>query len=108
MIDYFIHMAACTSAADAPLQGELTGRDDMRVYPNPATEDVYINWQHIVEKAEIRVYTSLGIVLQTNSVENTSNAKINIPSLGVSGNQLLFLSVKADGKDYGVQRVMIN
>jgi hypothetical protein len=100
-----VNMTAVTSCAGGALVN--TTNNEIEVYPNPAMDDLYVRFAQAVEKGEIRMFNALGMELYSIDVESNIAVRINVPSLGLSGNQLLFISVKADGKDYGVRRVLI-
>jgi hypothetical protein len=100
-----VSMTTVTSCAGGALVN--TTNDDIEIYPNPVTDDLYVRFGQPVENGEIRIFNALGMEVHSLHVENNIAARVNVPSLGLSGNQLLFISVKADGKDYGVRRVMI-
>lgn len=82
--------------------------EDVTIYPNPTSGDVFIRWDKAPHLASVNVYNALGKLIGSYTFTEVSVARLSLGSLGISGNQLLFISIKADGELQNMKHVMMN
>ena len=51
----------------------------MKLYPNPASNTLYLGWEGDTESVKVELFNSLGILIKTRSV--TNQGSINIEDL---------------------------
>jgi len=85
-----------TVADDVPTTA-LSGSKDgnLMLYPNPATDNLSLNFGMAMEKAQVTILDLQGRSLMTRSVTNAQVETMNISSLS---NGIYFVKVVADGK----------
>ena len=81
--------------------------DMVTVYPNPTSGDLFFRWDNAPSQATIRFYNALGEFLGASRFSEVNVGRVSLSSMGLTGNQLLFIAIQADGKDYGMKRVMM-
>lgn len=83
------------------------GVQQVLLYPNPVSGDLFIKFDHTPEVIKVRVYSMLGVLAADYSFTDVNMARISIPLLGVTSGQLLFVRIEADGIDMGMRKVMV-
>jgi hypothetical protein len=55
----------------------------------------------------VKIFNALGVMVGTFTYDDVKVARIPLEAAGITGNQLLFISVQADGREAGMKRVML-
>jgi len=92
------------SLIGAPGESEAT---QVLVYPNPTSGDLFVQLDQIPEVMTVKIFNALGVMIGTITYENVKVARIPLETMGISGRQLIFISVQADGLDVGMKRIMM-
>ncbi len=93
--------------------GELiTGSDPgivntLELYPNPTAEELFIRMDATPKQTIVKIYDALGQLLIASEFSDVRGSRIALPATGISGNQLLFVTVEADGKIFDMKHVML-
>jgi hypothetical protein len=105
-----VSMTSVTSCSGG---GSIIGNDgngavqEFIVFPNPTSGDLFVQTDAIAGIMKVRIYNTIGIMVGSFEYKDVKAARIPLTTLGISGNQLLFVSVQADGIDIGMKRVML-
>lgn len=71
--------------------------DNFAIYPNPATDILYIQFKNQIPSAEIRVLNVLGETILYQTINNVSNTRLDIDRLN---NGIYFLQIIKDGNNF--------
>lgn len=104
-----VSMSPVTSCGpdQEPLEGatpEMT--QDILVYPNPASSDLFVRLGEGHQSARIRIYNALGVTMGDFQVGREALWQWVLPATGVSG-QWIYVSVQKDGQSPVVFPVMV-
>jgi hypothetical protein len=80
---------------------------EVLLYPNPTSGDLFVRWEVAPVKATIKIYNALGETLGSISISDVKVVRIPLASWGISGSQLLFVSIQADAHKYSMRHVMM-
>ncbi|MBI5217573.1 MAG: T9SS type A sorting domain-containing protein [Bacteroidia bacterium] len=83
----------------------LAVNSDISLFPNPASDNIYINNLNASESYVIKVYDLLGKELKNVSVKNSTQAFLPVNELN---NGFYFFSVFRTGKKVATQKIFIN
>jgi hypothetical protein len=102
-----------TSVTSCSNEGALIGTqgasvvNQVVVYPNPTSGELFVQLDQVPERMTVKIFNALGVLAGTFTYDDVKVARIPLESTGLSGNQLLFISVQADGREIGMKRVMM-
>lgn len=71
--------------------------DNFAIYPNPATNILYIQFKNQIPSAEIKVLNVLGETVLYQTINNVSNTRLDIDRLN---NGIYFLQIIKDGNNF--------
>jgi hypothetical protein len=103
-----VSMSSVLSCPQGGLQQTgITPGGEVQVYPNPTTGEFFVRWEKAPASATIRIYNALGEFLGSQSVSEVNVARVSLASLGIVGNQVLFVSIKEDGAEDQLRTVIL-
>ncbi len=74
----------------------------VNIYPNPASEFIFVNWEQQVATAEVKIFNILGQFLQNCTVEN--NSQLNLSHLE-QGIYFINLSFRSYSQTFKIQKL---
>ena len=87
-----------TACAATSIGLELNGPDKVNIYPNPATDNIYIS--NLIEKSIIKIYDIQGKLVLENKISNKEYVNISILAKGI-------YQVKFEGNNLNETRKLI-
>ena len=87
-----------TACATTSIGLDLNGPDKVNIYPNPATDNIYIS--NLIEKSNIKIYDTNGKLVLENKILNKEYIDISTLSKGV-------YQLKFEGKGWNENRRLI-
>jgi hypothetical protein len=87
-----------TSCTATSIGLELNGPDKVNIYPNPATDNIYIS--NLIEKSSIKIYDIQGKLVLENKISNKEYVNISILAKGI-------YQVKFEGNNLNETRKLI-
>ena len=77
------------------------------VYPNPTSGELFVKWDRAPAHARVLIYNSLGSLLGVFQMEEVLLGRIVLKDYGISGSQLLFLSLEVNDQEFDVRPVIL-
>jgi hypothetical protein len=66
------------------------------IYPQPASQEVVVNFASVQNKATFEIYNTLGELVQKETAQNTQTVNLNIESLNVGVYSLVIITEKSN------------
>jgi hypothetical protein len=104
-----IDMTAISGCQTSPMPQSLTQNASVgiiKMYPNPANEEVFLRFIEGVVNAEIVIHNVLGSQIASYQMESQDRIRIDLRSMDVR-NQLLFVSIYKDGNMIETRRLLV-
>ncbi len=79
----------------------------LELYPNPTSGELFIRLDAAPKQATVKIYDAIGQLLATSQFSEVRVSRISLSSFGVTGSQLVFVTVEADGKIFDMRHVMV-
>ncbi len=100
-------VTSCNNGGALVNSTDISLATSLELYPNPTSGELFIRMDTAPKQTIVKIYDALGQLLITSEFSDVRVSRISLPSLGISGNQLLFVTVEADGKIFDMKHVML-
>ena len=96
-------MASYTTAAGAYIDDDIGGLNDINIFPNPATEEIFIKTEEWTSDFRFRLINMLGTQVLSGKLHGGTNKVL----LGNVSPGIYFISIESNGHSV-VRKIMIS
>ncbi|MEO0896208.1 MAG: choice-of-anchor J domain-containing protein [Bacteroidota bacterium] len=78
--------------------------DGFRIYPNPSSSVLTVEWENILEEVEIRMINTMGQKVKAPIIRSTNQARVDVSGLPRG---LYFLQIRENGQSLGLKKILV-